>query len=75
MNTYQSQLQAFLQASTLTPGAYTPSLNIKTVDHVAVCMCVNTELARIIDPKAPEMCDGNILPHLAKQSSTTMHVH
>ena len=168
MNTYQSQLQALLQASTLTPGAYTPSLNIKAVDHVAVCiggvpvlltgpsddlesvnqakafcrsksfelakralgldgqvtcetvngndiqwpklceavvssnageieageddgdlmtinlsqnrglttlLCVNTELARIIDPNAPEMCDGKILPYLAKQSSTTMHIH
>lgn len=168
INTYQNQLQEYLQASSLTPGMYTPSTTAKSIEHVAVCvggkpvlltgpsddkesleqakafcsslafgaatkalglkgspsvvflsgevidwlenceavvksepgiieagnedgdlmtinlsqnrglttlLCINTELAQIIDPNAPEMCDGQIVPTLAKQSESALEFH
>lgn len=168
INTYQHQLQEYLQASTLTPGMYTPSTTAKSIRHVAVCvdrkpilltgpsddkesleqanafcsspafdvaikalglkgsstvvfidgnvidwpesceavvesvpgvieagnqdgdlmminlsqnrglttlLCVNTELAQIIDPNAPEMCDGRSLSELARQTRNMLEFH
>ncbi|MBL4625785.1 MAG: hypothetical protein JKY42_11700 [Flavobacteriales bacterium] len=34
-NSYQSQLQEYLQASTLTPGRYCPSNQVKTCEHAS----------------------------------------
>ena len=160
VNTYQNQLQEYLQQSTLTPAIYVPSNAVKQSKHVAVCisgkpilltgpkddsesirqakalcesqtfssaiaalgligevnmevvsgdqiawpkqceavamskagvievggdygdlmtinltqnrglttlLCVNSDLAQIIEAGAPDMCDGSVLPYLAGQ--------
>ena len=168
INTYQNQLQEYLQASSLTPGMYVPSSITRSIEHVAVCvdgkpllltgpsgdqesleqanafcssqafhmaikglglegslvvesiggnaiewpdnceavvksesgiiergsedgtlmtinlsqnrglttlLCINSELAKIIDPGAPEMCEGQTMLTFASQSVGTLEFH
>ena len=39
INTYQNQLQEYVQASSLTPGMYTPSTTVKSIEIERISFC------------------------------------
>lgn len=51
------------------------TINLSQHRGLTTLLCTNTELARIIDPEAPEMCDGRILPQLAQKHTGTLKFH